>query len=148
MITVNKLDTSIFSDKVKFVSLGRLDKELIDFITDRRPSYKNILSENIDILFWEDRLKHIERHKNDFMSDSEYEQCLSDIPLIIKSPDYISIHPTDGSISFIRDYSGHASVSIRISQDGKMSFRTMYPIMDAQLSSYIRKGMAWEYKKN
>lgn len=103
MITVNKLDTSIFSDKVKFVSLGRLDKELIDFITDRRPSYKNILSENIDILFWEDRLKHIERHKNDFMSDSEYEQCLSDIPLIIKSPDYISIHPTDGSISFIRD---------------------------------------------
>lgn len=72
--------------------------------------------------------------------------CFADIPKIIAEPDYISVHPKDKSISFIKNYSGHVSVAVRIAPNGNMAYRTMYPITDAQLSHYIAKGFAWKYK--
>lgn len=71
--------------------------------------------------------------------------CLEQIPSIIASPDYLSLHPKDNSISFIKNFSSHVSVAIRISATGALSFRTMYPIMDAQLTDYIHKGNAWPW---
>ena len=68
-----------------------------------------------------------------------------DIPDIIHAPDYISIHPKKNSISFIKDYSQHVSVAVRISLDGKLSYRTMYPITDAQLQNYLNIGRAKRY---
>ncbi len=57
------------------------------------------VSDNEPIQFWIDRLNHTERHKNDFMSDNEYQNCLEDIPNIISNPDYIAVHPKDKSLS-------------------------------------------------
>ena len=81
----------------------------------------------------------------DIANDTEFEQCLKDIPQIIHNPDYISIHPTDESVSFIKKYSKHVSVAIKISTDGKMVYRTMYPLREAQLNEYIKNGRAWKY---
>lgn len=67
------------------------------------------------------------------------------IPAIISSPDYLSIHKKDNSISFIKDFSSHVSVAIRISSSGSLSYRTMYPITDAQLNNYINKGTSWKW---
>lgn len=142
---VRHLKPDLFSDTIKCVSIGRLPQTMIDFIVDKRPEYKNKLFTNNDILFWKDRIVHTELHKNDFMSDIEFETCFEDIPDIIANPDYISVHPKDGSISFIRDYLGHVSVAIKISSTGSMAFRTMYPITDAQLAHYMKKGFAWKY---
>lgn len=145
MINVQKLDFNIFNNDTKFVSLGRLPKNMIKFIISKQPRYKNLLSPNTDILFWSDRVKHTELHRNDFISDIEFESCFSDIPDIIQNPDYISIHPKDNSISFIRNYSGHVSVAVKVSPNGNMAYRTMYPITDAQLTNYIDKNRAWEW---
>jgi hypothetical protein len=146
MDVVGKLSIDLFSDSKKFVSLGRLEQEMIDFIISHKPELKERLSSQTDILFWMDRIKHTERHRDDFFSDNEYEICFESIPDIIHHPDYISVHPKDNSISFIKDFSGHVSVAVRIASDGKMSYRTMYPITDAQLTHYIRKNLAWQYK--
>lgn len=146
METINKLSIELFTETRKFVSLGRLEEKMIDFIVGKRPGFRDILSPEQDIVFWEDRIKHIERHRDDFISDLEYELCFEDIPNIIHHPDYISVHPKDDSLSFIEDFSSHVSVAVRISGNGKMSFRTMYPIMDAQLENYIKKGLAWRYE--
>ncbi|MBQ8813332.1 MAG: hypothetical protein IJZ85_02380 [Lachnospiraceae bacterium] len=59
------------------------------------------------MLFWKDRIKHTEEHRNDFISDALFNMCMEDIPEIIQMPDYISIHPAGKSISFIKDYSQH-----------------------------------------
>lgn len=144
MRLVNQLDKSIF-DTEKYVSIGKLSKKIVDFIIDLSPNLKGIISSEQDILFWKARVNHIQRHKKDFASDEEYEKCFSEIPLIIKNPDYISIHPTDGSVSFIKDYSGHTSVAIKISSNGTMSFRTMYPLRNSQLNNYIETGRAKKY---
>lgn len=148
MITVKELRADIFEEKISFVSLGRLSHRMVEFIISKRPDLKEILSPDRDILFWKDRISHTERHKKDFISENEFMRCFKEIPKIIHCPDYISVHPKDNSISFIKDLSMHVSVAVKISSDGKMSYRTMYPLMDAQLSHYIDLGHAWKYDKS
>lgn len=143
---VSILDPNIFSESLRCVSIGRLSSDMISFIIDKKPELSKVLRADMDILFWADRIEHTELHRDDFILDIEYENCFADIPNIIASPDYISIHPKDSSISFIKNYSDHISVAIRISPNGKMAYRTMYPITDAQLTHYIDRGFAWPYK--
>ncbi len=141
------LDISIFENGQNCISLGKLNPNIITFLTEKVPHLSGILNSNTDILFWKDRVKHTELHKNDFISDNEFYNCLEQIPSIIANPDYLSIHPKDNSISFIKDFSSHVSVAIRISATGTLSYRTMYPITDAQLTNYISKGRAWAWNK-
>jgi len=145
---MKKLDISVFDKEVSCISIGRLDSEMIEFLISKNPGLNGRLSPDKEILFWKDRIKHTEMHRNDFSSDQFFETCLESIPEIIKNPDYISIHPKDSSISFIKDYSQHVAVAVRVSLEGKMSYRTMYPLMDAQLMNYIERGRAWSYPRN
>ena len=142
---MSKLDLSVFEHNTKCISLGTLSQEMIAFISSKKPDIGSRLSSDQQILFWKDRIKHTEEHRNDFMSDALFDMCMEDIPEIIQAPDYISIHPTGKSISFIKDYSQHISVAIKISIDGRMCYRTMYPIMDAQLDNYLDNDRAWRY---
>lgn len=139
-----ELDPSVFSDEIKSVSLGKLKPELVDFIVDKKPAFEGRISDETDILFWSARVKHTEQHRKDFANDEEFERCFRDIPNIIQNPDYISIHPSDESVSFIKDYTGHVSVAIKVSTDGKLVYRTMYPLSESQLTSYINSGRAWK----
>lgn len=138
----NALDISVFERGKNCISLGKLSPDKVAFLIKKAPHLSGILNSDIDILFWKDRIKHTELHKDDFISDNEFYHCLEQIPFIIEKPDYLSIHP-----KFIKNFSGHVSVAIRISASGALSYRTMYPITDAQLTNYIDKGRAWEWKK-
>ena len=60
---------------------------------------------------------------------------------------YISIHPTDNSVSFIKQYTEKVSVAIKISTDGKLGYRTMYPLDEKQLIEYMENGRAWKFKE-
>ena len=143
--SVDKLDIHIFTDEIKFVSLGKMPKQVVDFIISKKPEFKDRLLVDNEILFWAGRVKHSERHRADFASDDEFYQCMQDIPFIIQNPDYISIHPKDQSVSFIKDYSGHTSVAIKVASNGVMSYRTIYPLTNDQLEDYIKKGRAWKF---
>jgi hypothetical protein len=145
MERVTTLSRELFSEKVKCVSIGCLSQSMVDFIVSQKPELNTILCANKDILFWSDRISHTELHRDDFISDIEFENCFADIPKIISAPDYISVHSKDGSISFIKNYSSHVSVAIKFSPNGNMAYRTMYPITDAQLTHYLDKGFAWKY---
>ena len=141
------LDISVFEQGKNCMSLGKLSSDMIAFLIEKAPHLSGILNPNTDILFWKDRIKHTELHKNDFISDNELYNCLEQIPTIIANPDYLSIHPKNSSISFVKNFSSHVSVAIRISATGALSFRTMYPITDAQLTNYLSKGRAWVWNK-
>lgn len=139
-----KFDPYVFNDEIKSVSIGKLSQEMVAFIISKKPEFNGRLSSETHILFWAARVRHTERHRNDFSCDAEFEKCFRDIPNIINKPDYISIHPSDESVSFIKDYAGHISVAIKISTDGKMVYRTMYPLREEQLNDYIMRGRAWK----
>ena len=138
-------DINIFKSGQKCVSLGKIDASIVDFLTEKVPSLCGILNSDKEILFWADRIKHTELHKDDFISDHEFYTCFESIPSIIREPDYLSFHKKDNSISFIKDFSAHISVAVRISSAGGLSYRTMYPLMDAQLTNYLDKGTAWKW---
>lgn len=140
------LDISVFENGKNCISIGKLSPDMIAF-SPKGSHLSGILSPETDILFWKDRIKHAELHKKDFISENEFYNCLEQIPSIIANPDYLSIHPKDSSISFIKNFSSHIAVAIRISATGTLSFRTIYPIMDAQLTNYIDHNRAWPWNK-
>lgn len=145
---INKLNINIFEDKeINNVSLGQFDKDMVDFIVDKKPEFLGRIKPNEDILFWKGRVKHTNNHKRDFVSEEEFNKCVEDIPNIIQNPDFISVHPSDESVSFIKQYAEKVSVAIKISTDGKMVYRTMYPLDESQLDNYLEKGRAWKYSK-
>lgn len=106
------LDISVFEQGKNCISLGKLSADMIAFLIEKAPHLSGILNPNTDILFWKDRIKHAELHKNDFISDKEFYNCLEQIPVIIANPDYLSIHPKDSSISFVKNFSSHVFVAI------------------------------------
>lgn len=144
--SVRTLEEDTF-EKVNCVSIGKLNKDVINFLINKKKELNVILTDENDIIFWKDRVKHTQKHLNDFTSNDEYNYCFKNIPSIISDPDYISIHPKDHSISFIKDYKSHTSVAVRVSSTGKMSYRTMYPLRDSQLNNYLKNGRAWKYPK-
>lgn len=105
---------------------------------------KEVSTLHTDILFWKDRIKHTQRHQKDFISEEEYNQCFEQIPGIIQRPEYISIHPNKDSISFICQFTDYVAVAVRISVDGRLSYRTMYPLRRSQLFNYIEQGRVWK----
>lgn len=141
---MNKLHEELFNDGLSYVSLGHIHPDVVNSIIEKYPEFADILSPNTDILFWKDRVKHTERHKKDFATEEEYQLCFEQIPDIIQHPEFISIHPNKDSISFICRFTDHVSVAVRISTDGRLSYRTMYPLRESQLLNYIKQGRAWK----
>lgn len=137
-----ELDKNMF-EKCRVVQIGTIRKEFVDFLNSH--GMNGMLSTEVPITFWEDRIAHTERHRDDFFSDAIYDLCFKEIPLIIHKPDYISIHPKrNDSISFIKDYSlSHINVAIRVTFQN-VGYRTMYPILDATLTHYMDKNNAWK----
>ena len=80
------------------------------------------------------------------MKPEDFYMCMERIPEIIEEPDFIGINPKDSSLQFIKRFSQNILIAVRFNADGKLSYRTLYPITDSQLSDYIKKKRAWEYR--
>ena len=141
-----EFDITKFSDKVKNQPIGKFNSDMVNFILSKKPEFKGRISTEKDILFWAARVKHIEKHRKDFNDTNNFDECCRKIPSIIANPDYISIHPNDESVSFIKKMDQNISVAIKISTEGDMVFRTMYPLRDSQLHNYIKNGRCWKIK--
>lgn len=141
----DKLDISVFNNECKFAVIGFLDQGKVDFLIGKFPEFHNTLKQS-PILLWEDRIKYTEKHKADFMKPEDFYMCMERIPEIIEEPDFIGINPKDSSLQFIKRFSQNILIAVRFNSDGKLSYRTLYPITDSQLCDYIRKKRAWEYR--
>lgn len=94
----------------------------------------------LEIVLWKDRLKHIEKHKKDFDSEEEYQLHLESIPDIINNPDYIGIHPKGHSIEYVKRVDKVVLVAVRIKASGPLSVRTLYPLKENKLNNYLKSG--------
>lgn len=73
----NILDISAFEKGKKYISLGKLSPDKVAFLIEKAPHLSEILNSDTDILFWKDRIKHTELHKNDFITDNEFPATMS-----------------------------------------------------------------------
>lgn len=129
----------------KFKSIGKLDNKKLAFLLEKRPEFALDVKDT-DILMWDDRIQHIEKHRMNFRNIYDFDYYVDMIPEIIENPDYIGVKEKSKSIQFIKQYDDNILIAVRLTTKGRLSFRTMYPITDGQLDDYIRKDTAWEYK--
>ena len=129
----------------KFKGIGKLDNKKLAFLLEKRPDFALDIKDT-DILMWDDRIQHIEKHRMNFRNIYDFDYYVDMIPEIIENPDYIGVKEKNKSIQFIKQYDNNILIAIRLTTKGRLSFRTMYPITDGQLDDYIRKDTAWEYK--
>ena len=66
---INSLDISAFENGKNFISLRKIRPEIVSFLIEKEPSLSGQLNSETEILFWKDRLRHTELHKDDFFSD-------------------------------------------------------------------------------
>ena len=139
---MDKICSEVFVTN-KCISIGVIRPEFVDFFNAH--GFNGLLKYDTPIIFWKDRIEHTEEHRDEFSSDVMYKICFEEIPQIIYRPDYISIHPKESSVSFIRDYtSNHVNVAVRVTVSGGLAYRTMYPLVDATLTHYLDKSHAWK----
>ena len=127
--------------------IAELSKEQIEFIKQKQPDIVKKIQNN-NVIMWNDRIEHIEKHRLDFQDIYEFDDYVNQIPEIIKDPDYIGFKDKDNSLQFIKEFADNILIAVRITNKGELSFRTMYRITDSQLNNYISKGTAWKYKNN
>ena len=82
MKKVTKLDDNIFNDNSKSVSIGIIDSKLITLVKDLNPNIAQNMIAGTDIVFWKNRIKHIQKHIPDFDSPEQFKQCFENIPYI------------------------------------------------------------------
>lgn len=72
---------------------------------------------------------------------ADYQKYFERISDIIRNPDYIGKHPSNGSIKYIKTIDEHILVAVRISAGGKLFARSIYAISAEKLEHYIRSGL-------
>jgi hypothetical protein len=98
---------------------------------------------NKEICVGPTNISHMQRsHPEDF---ARYGDRLEDV---IQSPHYVMLHPSDGSIRFIREYiedGERVLVAVRASSGGSFFARSLYTIEEAKLESYRNTGNLVDY---
>lgn len=125
--------------------IGKLDKKKLEFIAEKRPAFAEQIKSN-DIIMWDDRMEHIAKHRMNFSNIYDFDDYVKRIPEIVNEPDYIGVRDKDNSLQFIKQYNDNILVAVRVNTKGNLSLRTLYPVSDGQISDYIKKNTAWEFK--
>lgn len=84
------------------------------------------------IVLYEDRIQHIERHKEEFSSETAYLDSLNNIDQILKYPELISNNTNNNSLEFVKRMTDNTLVAVRLSPSKELKIRTMYPITNAK----------------
>lgn len=138
------ISSAFFKENKKCTSVGELDKAKIAFLKEKCPELLEKINSRT-IIMWKDRIDHIKKHTYDSSNLSIEEMC-EIIPEIIDKPDYLGVRKKDLSIQFIKRYYNNILVAVRMDSGGRLLFRTMYTITESQLSNYLNKDRAWEFK--
>lgn len=133
------LDDSDFSPGFGKLIIGKLTPEVISTL--------GLSSSPRDIIMWEDRYQYIQKHKSDFQSEENFNSCVKKIPDVIADPDYVALHPSKGSIEYIKQIDELLIVAVRLKNTGSLALRTAFPLTQKQLQDYINSGTAKKMSK-
>lgn len=104
------------------------------------------IKENTPIFISETNIEHMKsRHPEDY---EKYGDKLVDI---ISNPDYLALHPNNGSIQYIKVFYDEAKeervlVAVRTSKKGTIYARSLFVMSDEKVERYEEKNAFKEYK--
>ncbi len=111
-------------------------KKTIFKITKEYSEKYSISEKFIDktIVLYNDRIKHIEKHRNEFAKDT-LEDIIENLSSIVAAPDYISIDQHKEGVQLVKKVNDNILVAIRLSNSSELKIKSVYPISNAK---YIR----------
>ena len=59
---------------------------------------------------------------------------------IISAPDYIGVSDEDDSLEYVKIYSDHVKLVVRIAGDEKLYVRTMYTVFKSRTDYFVKSG--------
>ena len=62
------------------------------------------------------------------------------LPDIISTPDYVGISDEDGSLEYVKVFSEHIKLVVRVAGDEKLYVRTMYTVLKSRTDYFIKSG--------
>lgn len=111
----------------KIQEVGSLRKEIIDMLGLELEERKVLISAG--------NIKHMKKEH-----PKDYEKYGQLIPKIIAYPDYVGIHPKNGSIQYIKEVSNGILIAVRASSSGVLFVRSLYELSEGKLELYIKSG--------
>lgn len=105
-----------------------MNKQILFTITDEYAANYNLPSVYVgkDIVIYDDRYTHIEKHRYEFSTPTLLSQIFVDLPKIIEAPDYITLEGE--TLSIVKTYRDYILVAIRVSTSAELKVKTLYPI--------------------
>ena len=80
-------------------------------------------------------INHMQRrHLSDYL---KYHNKLS---IIISEPDYVGINKNDGSLEYVKVFSEHVKITVRVAGDEKLYVRSMYTVLNSRTEYFIKSG--------
>lgn len=126
---MDELDLNMAEESIV---VGKVTKPILDTL--------NLSGSEKEIVLWKDRIRYLDKHRADFPSDEDFEKHIKMIPLIIKEPEYVGLHPKGDSVQFIKRIDEIMLVGIRVSTNQRWSFRSAYPITQEKFDTYLQSG--------
>ncbi len=83
------------------------------------------------IVLYDDRVKHIEKHKNEFVKDT-LKDVIKDLPNIVATPDFLSVDEHKKGIQIIKKINDNILIAVRLSNSSELKIKSLYPISNAK----------------
>lgn len=138
---IDKLNIHDLKWEEKYV--GNLTQEMIDALNSRGKGSISISKAEIHV--GRDRLKHFEKHKEEFINEDSYIKSIENLPEIINTPNYIGIHPGGDGVEFIKRLDENVMVAVRIKAGNTLWVRSIYPVTESRLTGFKNSGRCIEF---
>lgn len=76
---------------------------------------------------------------------ADFAKYFSELENILANPDYLNLHPKDGSIQYVKVFDAHVMVGVRISSKGALFARTIFEMSEQKVETYNKKGLLKKY---
>lgn len=120
-------------NKPKPKVVGQINQRVIDVLGIS-------VASGTPIFLGETNIEHMKsEHKEDF------EKYFPELENILANPDYLNLHPRDGSIQYIKVFDAHVMVGVRVSSKGTLFARTIFEMSEQKVETYSKKNLLKKY---
>ena len=88
-----------------------------------------------EIYIGDSNIEHMKRRH-----PSVYLKYQDKLPQILTMPDYVGINKDDGSLEYVKMFSEHVKLAVRVAGDEKLYVRTMYTILKSRTEYFMKSG--------
>lgn len=93
------------------------------------------------ILMGQTNVEHMKStHPEDFA------KYFCELENILAEPDYLNLHPKDGSIQYIKVFDAHVMAVVRVSSKGSFFARSIFEMTEQKVKTYRKKNLLKKYR--